>query len=39
MQNMVDAAMIFQQHKKSYDEHATLGGTLFGAQLQVTKSD
>lgn len=39
MLKMVDAVMTFQQHKKSYDEHAQLGGALFGAQWQGTKSD
>ena len=39
MLKMVDAVMTFQQHKKSYDEHAPLGEALFGAQWQGTKSD
>lgn len=39
MLTMVDGVLAYQQHKKSYDTHATLGQALFGAQWQAEQSD
>jgi very-short-patch-repair endonuclease/DNA polymerase III delta prime subunit len=36
---IVDGVLAYQQHKKSYDTHATLGQALFGAQWQAEQSD
>lgn len=36
---MVDGVLAYQQHKKNYDVHATLGQALFGAQWQGEQSD
>lgn len=36
---MVDGVLAFQQHKKAFDAHATLGQALFGAQWQGAQSD
>jgi very-short-patch-repair endonuclease/DNA polymerase III delta prime subunit len=35
----VDGVLAYQQHKKNYDTHATLGQALFGAQWQAEQSD
>lgn len=39
MLKMVEAVQVFQQHKKVYDQHETLGQALFGVQWQGKQSD
>ena len=39
MLKMVDAVLVFQQHKKVYDQHETLGEAIFGVQWQGKQSD
>lgn len=36
---MADGVLAYQQHRKGYEAHATLGQALFGAQWQAEKSD